>query len=208
MIKINLLKNVGTANSAGGADKPRAAELSPTSAAMNQQAILKLIVLLLPCLALFLIEKYNISILTAKLAAIATQVAKVEADIRSYGNTGADIEKYGAIKAKLEKQFDALQAIGLNRLREVKTLDSLQTIIPGRNWISELNIDEGGRVQLQGFSETPDEAFKFVRSIEESPNFSDVTKVKVASEENQTPGAKQAETFKKYSFEFRIGKAK
>jgi hypothetical protein len=208
LIKINLLKNIGTANSPSGESKPRAAESSATAGSLNQQAVVKAVVLLLPIFILFGVEKYNISILNKKLADIAIKSAEIETQIKSYGNTGPDIEKYGAIKAKLEKQFDALQTIGGNRLREVKTLDNLQSVIPAHTWINEFSIDENSRALVQGFSETSDSAFSFVKAMEENANYSELTKIKVSTEANGAAGTKNADSFKKYSFEFRIGKAK
>ncbi len=207
MIKINLLKNVGTTANAGSPSAPRVAETSAVAIAVNQQAIAKALAILLPAFILFGVEKYNISILNKKLAEIAVKSTEIQTQIKSYGNTGPDVEKYGAIKAKLEKQFDALQAIGNNRLREVKTLDNLQSIIPARTWISEFGIDENSKAFVQGFSETSDSAFSFVKSMEENANYSEITKIKVSTEDTAV-GVKGVDSFKKYSFEFRIGKAR
>ncbi len=204
MIKINLLRNVGAAP--GNVGLPRAGDSVTTEAVVKQLAVAKGMLLLVPMFILFGIEKYNISILTKKLAETNQEVAKVDEQIKSYGDTGPLLEKYSAIKSKLEKQFDSLQGIGARRLREVKTLDSLQTIIPARNWINQVAIDEVGRVSLSGYSETPDGAFSFVRAIEENPNFSEVSKVSVSTDSNGSNG--RAEGLKKYSFEFRIGKSK
>lgn len=208
MIRVNLLKNIGVASAPSANTLPRASESLGASGTIYQAGLTRLLGLLAPTLILFSIEKYNISILTRELENTNVQIAKVETEIRKFGDTGPRLERYIQIKAKLEKQFDALQTISSNRLREVKTLDSLQTIIPARNWISELSIDEMGKVLIQGFSETPDGAFSFVKAIEENPNFSEVSKVNVSSDESQNTGAKTSETFKKYSFEFRIGKPK
>ncbi len=206
MIKVNLLRNIGGTQSGVGPGAQSAGGSAQSEAVVKQLAMAKGVLLLIPAIILIGIEKYNISILTQKLMNSTEQVAKVDKEIKSFGDTGPLLEKYGAIKSKLEKQFDALQVIGNNRLREVKTLDSLQTIIPARNWINEMTIDEVGRVALNGFSETPDGAFSFVKAIEENPNFSDVSKVNVSTDEAR--GANRPEGLKKYSFEFRIGKSK
>ncbi len=205
LIRVNLLRNIGGSAAGGNANSP-AAGTAQTDAVVKQLAMAKTALLLIPVILLFGIEKYNISILTQKLQDSTEQVAKIEQEIKSFGDTGPLLEKYGTIKAKLEKHFDALQVIGTNRLREVKTLDSLQTIIPARNWIHELSIDDGGKVSLSGFSETPDGAFSFVKAIEENPNFSDVSKVNVSTDEAKSGG--RVDGLKKYSFEFRIGKSK
>ena len=205
MIKVNLLRSIGGTQSGAGPGA-LAGGSTQTEAVVKQLAIAKSVLALIPMIILVGIEKYNISILTQKLEASNEQIAKIDQEIKSFGDTGPLLEKYGAVKLKLEKQFDALQVIGNNRLREVKTLDSLQTIIPARNWINELSIDEGGKVSLNGFSETPDGAFSFVKAIEENPNFSDVGKVNVSTDDSRNAG--RAEGLKRYSFEFRIGKSK
>src|SRR5258708_362667 len=156
---------MGGATAASGGLIPRASESAQVSGSIQQQAIIKLLALLLPTIILFSIEKYNIAILTKRLENANALIVKVDAEIKSFGDIGPRLEKYAQIKAKLEKQFDALQKISSDRLREVKTLDSLQTIIPARNWISELSIDEIGKVLIQGYSETPDSAFAFVKLI-------------------------------------------
>ena len=205
MIKVNLLRNIGATQS-GTSDSPSASSSIQSDAVVKQLAMVKGFLLLVPTIVLIGIERYNISILNQRLEHATEQVAKVEQEIRSFGDTGPLLEKYGAIKAKLEKQFEALQVIGSNRLREVKTLDSLQTIIPARNWINELSIDENGKVSLNGYSETPDGAFSFVKAIEENPNFSDVSRVNVSTVDMKA--GNKGEGLKKYSFEFRIGKSK
>ncbi len=204
LIRVNLLRNINGGQTSSGALLGGAS--SSSDAVIKQMAAGKAVSLLVPAIILFGIEKYNISILNQKLLRANEQIAKVEQDIKAFGETEPLLEKYGAIKTKLEKEFDALQVIGNNRLREVKTLDSLQTIIPARNWINDLSIDESGRVSLNGFSETPDGAFSFVKAIEENPNFSDVSKVNVSTEE--AAGAHIENGLKKYSFEFKIGKGK
>ena len=206
LIKVNLLRNINGGQTAAAPSAGSNFLSGESETVVKQLAAVKALSLLVPTILLFGIEKYNISILTQKLNSTNEQVAKVEQNIRAFGDTGPMLEKYTTIKAKLEKQFDALQAIGNNRLREVKTLDSLQTIIPARNWINDLIIDEKGVVALNGFSETPDGAFSFVKAIEENPNFSDVSKVNVSTNAAQ-PGSKEP-GLKKFSFEFRIGKAK
>ena len=205
MIKVNLLRSIGPTQTGASIDSPLGGGGIQSEAVVKQLAMVKGFMLLVPTIILVGIEKYNISILNQRMARATEQVAKVEQEIKAFGDTGPLLEKYGAIKAKLEKQFDALQVIGSNRLREVKTLDSLQTI-PARNWINELSIDEAGKVSLNGYSETPDGAFSFVKAIEENPNFSDVSKVNVSTDDLKA--GNKGEGLKKYSFEFRIGKSK
>lgn len=201
MIKVNLLKNLGAAGEPSGGTKIfKDASITPQ---MKNLAAMKLLMILSVPVCLYIFEKYNLDILTKQTATLNSELNKINSEIQTFGDTGPKVDKYSTIKAKLDKQYSALQLIAEKRLQEVKTLDTIQSLVPTKNWISSIDI-ETNKISITGFAETPDAAFDFVKAVEDNPNFYNVSKVVINTEDSSSK--KNEVAAKKYSFEFFIGK--
>jgi hypothetical protein len=78
-------------------------------------------------------------------------VAAVEAERASFGSTAPRVAKANKLKEKMTKEIKIIRELARNRLREVKALDQLQTILPDKTWISAIKI-EGGKITMDGYA--------------------------------------------------------
>ncbi|MEK7358109.1 MAG: PilN domain-containing protein, partial [Bdellovibrionota bacterium] len=128
------------------------------------------------------------------------RVTAVEAEIAQYGDQGPRVEKYTKERQRIEQHLDGIEAIAKDRLREVKALDSIQTITPLQVWFDDILI-EGGRVKANGFSNTDEGVATLYASLQNSPMFSGFEPKSQAQE--SVNGVKVM----RFQVEFRIGKA-
>jgi Tfp pilus assembly protein PilN len=115
-------------------------------------------------------KNQEIQNLTADNAARAAEVLKVK-----------DIE----VQAKeLEDKLKILKLLSKLRLREVKTLDFMQSSIPEKVWLKDITYEsdkihvEAGHFQFAGAAVATEELTEFVRRLEDSAYLTDVIVVR------------------------------
>lgn len=193
MIKINLLRSMGldSAPAMGGG--------GALSAEMQKAAVLKIVMMGVFPGMLYVWETINIGNLNQRVAALQSEIKSVEGKKSSYGETAPLVEKYTKEKQKIEKQSDVIRGIMRNRLREVKALDSLQTITPSQVWFSKIDI-KGSLVEAAGYSNTDEGLATLYTALGNSQFFS-------RFEPKQQGVASQGGTqVKSFSIEFNIGR--
>ncbi len=168
MIKVNLLRNMGATPAAGGLS---AGEVVSTDT--KRQAGIKLVALVLLPLGLFIWEKYNLSGLNTEVAVLQAQVTKLQKQISSLGDISPRVEKYTAEKKKIDGELEILRKLSKNRLREVKALDALQSLLPQRTWLRSIEI-EGNLIRMKGNTSSAEGVSELIRELERSAYFSGV----------------------------------
>jgi Tfp pilus assembly protein PilN len=193
MIKVNLLRNTGMAQ-AGDLN------LMAASPDVKRAMGIRVLVILLFPFALYIYESISIHQAQRELDEWKAKVATLTAEKAKYGDAAPRIEKASKQKALVEKKLDAIRGIARSRLREVKTLDALQTLIPPRTWIRRVSMD-GNLVSLEAFSSSSEGVTEFIRALDSSVFFSKVEPKKTMQE--TTPAGV---VVKKFELEFHIGK--
>lgn len=195
MIRINLMRTIGGVAAAPGTVVSGQA----LPGELQRRAVLKLLVILLFPVLLYVYDMITLSVLQGEVDKIRGQIQSVDNRIGAYGDTGPRVEKFQNEKKRLEKQLESLRNLTKNRLREVKTLATLQNIMPERAWLKSIRIDNG-YVILGGYSAT-DEAFTdLIRALESNVFFSGIS-VKSTEQESTSNGS-----VKKFEIDFRAGK--
>lgn len=199
MIRINLLRsmgvsgvgtNIGTSASSGG---------EIISVDVRRQAAIKVaIVLLFPTL-LFIWEKLRLNSLQSDQVQIQQKVTAVEAERASFGSTAPRVAKANKLKEKMTKEIKIIRELARNRLREVKALDQLQTILPDKTWISAIKV-EGGKITLDGYALNESAITELMTALNTNAFFSSVQPKGQVQESNKTLGQ-----VTKFGFEFRVG---
>jgi Tfp pilus assembly protein PilN len=200
MIRINLLRSTGMTTSApvmsgfGGGGGTQVV-------VVDQEKIggLKLVVILLFPILLYGYEYMNISSLEAQKTEVEAQAAAVEGKRAAYGDAGPKVEKYTKEKQRIDSQLGTIRELSKGRLREVKTLDSLQSLTPPQVWFDSIKI-EGNLVHAAGYSITDEGLSALFSSLNSSPVFSKF-EPKSQSQE-QTPSGQR---IVKFEVEFVIG---
>jgi hypothetical protein len=198
MIKVNLLRNMGLVQGAGAADSGGAGA-SAVSVDARQDAIKKLLAILIIPIGLIAYEKTSLSDLEAELVNLQNKLTEVQAEREKYGDQGPRVEKHTKEKKKIEEETEIVKDLARLRLREVKSLDALQSLIPQRTWIRKVAIS-GNTVRLDGYSASDSGVSDFIRALENSVFFSRV-EPKSTSQEMLRTGP-----VKRFELEFRVGK--
>ena len=195
MIKVNLLRNVGVTQTGGITS---AAEIAPGGP--GRQVFIKLFCTLLFPIGLIAYEKFNISLLDAEVVKSETRIKEVEKARSKYGDVGPKVERYTKERKRVDEQLSAVRKIARTRLRDVKALDALQSLLPDQTWFQKVVIDENN-VKLFGYTMSEDGISILIRALENSPFFSQV-EPKSAVQENLSTGPA-----KKFEMDFHIGKS-
>lgn len=178
MIKVNLIRNrVG--DSASGTEA--------ISSGRNESAREGLIKL--ACVAIFtgvlmVYESQNLRALNEESMRLQSQVQTLSAENAA---KAAEVAKYKDVEVQakeLEDKLKILKLLSRLRLREVKTLDFMQSSIPEKVWLKNITYDsdkvkvESGHFQFSGMAVATEELTEFVRRLEDSAYLQDVIVVK------------------------------
>jgi Tfp pilus assembly protein PilN len=193
MIKVNLLRNMGLAKG-GTADQAEA--VAPETARL---AVAKVIAILTFPLLLYIYERVNLNEAEVSLHGVQEKVQSVKNERAKFGDAGPKIEMYNKEKARVDKELEVVRTIARNRLREVKALDAIQSLMPLKTWTKKLSID-GNVVKLEGYTSSNDGVSDLIRALEANVYFSKV-EPKYTTQEDTPNGP-----VKKFELEFRIGK--
>jgi hypothetical protein len=196
MIKVNLLRNIGVAASASGDQQTLSAPSSPSA---NKAAGIRLGMILLFPLMLYVYDWIANSSLETELADVQAKLESVKAERAKFGDTGVRMEQYTKEKKELDEKVDSIREVARNRLREVKSLDALQSLIPSRTWLNKVDI-KGNLVRISGLTGSDEGITELIRGLESSSFFSRV-EPKSTSQEMMGSVA-----LKKFELEFRVGK--
>jgi len=199
MIKINLLRNLGLTKGAGIAVEGGPAEaVTPDSI---KTGVTKLVTIVLFPLVLFVYEKINLSEIEGRQVALHGKLEALRGERQGFGDAGPKIEKYNKEKQRIDKELEIVRELARNRLRELKALDAIQTLMPDKTWAKTL-VFAGNAVKMIGFSSVEDGPTQVLRSLESNVFFSKVEPKETSTEQNQQGG-----TLKKFEIDFHIGKA-
>jgi type IV pilus assembly protein PilN len=199
VIRVNLLRNisggVGPANLGTGITA--VPELSQEG---QKQAALRLAVI---CGAVGLIWFYEHNEIAAKnqqLQQVQAQIAEVQAAKQRFGDAGPIVEKYNKQKDILAAQIKVLEGLTVNRLREVKLLDALQSLVPQKAWLEGISSDKG-HVKIKGFAPDAETVNNLFRQLENNVLFS-----QVQQKTNVDQDVPELGLLRRFEFEFIAGR--
>jgi len=199
MIKINLLRSTSIAQTGAGIalGSSQASAISPED---KKNVAIKLVLMLILPLSLFVYEKLNLGDLQTQVSDLKTKTQKLQAETAKFGETKPRVEKYHKDKDKIDKAVEIVRGIARNRLREVKALDAIQSLIPLKTWLHKITIDEN-LMKMEGFTTADDGVPEFIRVLEGSVYFSQVEPRKTSQE--TIPGGT---VVKRFELEMHLGK--
>ena len=196
MIKINLLKNSGLTQ--GGTPTHETPGLASND--IKKAAFGKLAAIVALPILLYAYERSNISEVTETLNHDRQRLDVLVAEKAQYGETGPRVEKLTKEKQKIDAEVEVIRGLARNRLREVKTLDAIQSLMPDQTWAKKISID-ANLVKIEGLSSIEEGVTNLIRALDGSAFFSRVEPKSVARE------GEGKDQFKKFEIEFRIGKS-
>lgn len=177
MIRVNLMRNRVQ-------DPSALAQAGAETSNGNRESIVKVAVMSIFILGLMLYENQNISRLNAESSRLTSQVQKLEVDAAAKAQEADAVKDIEAEARELEDKLKILKLLSRLRLREVKTLDFVQSSIPEKVWLRSLTYEsdtqkfEKGRFQFTGNSVATEDLSEFVKRLEDSGYLEEVIVVK------------------------------
>ena len=147
MIRINLLKNTGGTsnlqtdmNAMTGITIMGAGGDSVSSDVDSGEMIKKIVVLLLFPILLIGYEIYFVGSKKMQLASLKTTQAELQQKLDAFGPRVDAVNKFKQEKENLQKRLDVIKALSQDRMKTVKALDALHTIVPAQAWLTNFSI--------------------------------------------------------------------
>ena len=178
MIRVNLLKNRVN-------DQPtqmRATESDSTTDLRD--TIVKIVFLLLFTLGLMVYEGQNIRKMNDEAAHLQIRISELETQSSAKAAEAEGVKDVENQARELEDKLKVLKLLSKLRLREVKTLDFMQSSIPEKVWLRTINFEsdsanvEDGHFQFVGNAVATEDLSEFVKRLEDSAYLSEVIVIK------------------------------
>ena len=201
MIKVNLLKN--------RVQDPALAGVGVASEGGNEtrEAIVKIAFIMIFTLGLIMFENQNIRQLNEERTRIQATVNDLEQQAAVKAKEVDGIKDIAKQAQELEDKLKILKLLSKLRLREVKTLDFMQSSIPEKVWLKGINYAsnkehvEDGRFQFTGNAVNTEDLTEFVKRLEDSAYMDDVIVIKNA----EVAGPKRAGGMRDFLFTAEVG---
>lgn len=206
MIRVNLLKNkVQDANVAGVGGVADTGGSNDT-----RQALVKIAFILLFTLGLMLFESQNIRQLNDESSRVHATAAELEQQATVKAKDVEGIKDIAKQAQELEDKLKILKLLSKLRLREVKTLDFMQSSIPEKVWLKSINYSsdkehvENGRFQFTGNAVNTEDLTEFAKRLEDSAYMDNVIVIKNA----EVTGPKKTGGMRDFLFTAEVGSSK
>ncbi|MBK8204680.1 MAG: PilN domain-containing protein [Bdellovibrionales bacterium] len=118
-------------------------------------------------------ESNNVDNLKKEEQIFAIQLEELQAKVKKLKEEASKVSEFERQGKELEDKMKIMKALSRTRLRELKALDFLQTMIPERVWLNSLDyIDE--KFRLKGLALTDDDLTDLIQALDKSSFFSEV----------------------------------
>lgn len=179
MIRVNLLKNRVS-------DQTTMQKGSVADDSTNdlRETIIKILFLLLFTLGLMVYEGQNIRKLNDEAARLQVRISELETQSAAKAAEADSVKDVENQARELEDKLKVLKLLSKLRLREVKTLDFMQSSIPEKVWLKTINFEsnetnvEEGIYQFNGNAVATEDLSEFVKRLEDSAYLTEVIVIK------------------------------
>lgn len=177
MIRVNLLKNRVN-------DQPTQMNTAPSGSGDTRDTIVKIAFLMLSTVGLMIYEGQNIRKLNDEASRLQATISEYEAQAAAKAQEAEGVKDVENQARELEDKLKILKLLSKLRLREVKTLDFMQSSIPEKVWLKSISFEadganvEEGRFTFVGNAVATEDLSEFVKRLEESAYLSEVIVIK------------------------------
>jgi Tfp pilus assembly protein PilN len=193
MIKVNLLNTRVAGDGEVDFDQPidpGQFNFGGPSPDDTKLAAAKIGLMLLFTIALMFYESFNMSSLREEATKLSAQANQLRAEVsKGKAENEKALETQKEIK-ELESRIELMKELGEKRMRELKALDHLQSIIPKQLWFKEVKYKEQ-QFDITGYAVSDDDLTDFLQGLEKQSYFSDVVLEQAIEVKNQTGFLKQ-----------------
>ena len=177
MIRVNLLKNRVN-------EQPTQMTSVSASVGEAREAAVKIAFLVLATAVLMIVEGQNIRKLNDDVVRVQAQISELEAQAAAKAQEAEGVKDIEKQARELEDKLKILKLLSRLRLREVKTLDFMQSSVPEKVWLKSIKYAaentsvEEGRFEFVGHAVATEDLSEFVKRLEDSAYLVEVIVVK------------------------------
>lgn len=174
MIKINLLRTgQGIPGPSVSSLQDVGSEVFVSEDQIRKEALMRLVILLLPIIALYLYGQQSLPKKNEELKA----KNKILTEITEYNSkesaSVAEIKKFKEDEASIQSRITVLNNLAKDRFREIHFLDLIQQVLPAKAWLKKIEVGDR-KVVIQGFAQSDSEVSIFMESLTKSAFLADV----------------------------------
>jgi type IV pilus assembly protein PilN len=194
MIRVNLLRNaILDPTEKRSRFRKITLSLGDGAARISQTALAGRITLfLLPAICVLLFRYYNSYVAKGELEEVTAQNTEVQQRLTTLEAAVQELTRFKEEKAKLDAKLEVIKQLSRERLKNVKSLDALQSIIPNQAWLTNLKFNQT-KVEIDGLATDDIVIAEFMRTLESSIYFADVVLV------SSTDSKKESGVVKKFA---------
>jgi len=133
---------------------------------------------------LMLYESFNIDNLKEQLKVLNKANTDLQAEITKNQPTAAKAKELQGKITELEARIKIIRDLSRTRLREIKSLDYIQNIIPEKVWLQQLDFTED-KVKIVGEAMGDDQLNKFLESLDGKSYFQNVVLLKAIEQKTK-----------------------
>jgi len=178
MIKINLLKDAAAQRKqdggVGGGATQFNVQMPKFGQATGSPLVQRFMILLAPIILVYGYGWYSSYDLDAQVNAIKNEGVSLDKQVEGFKPQLDEIEKLTGEKNKITTQVTAIKELSKKRYNYVKILDTLQTLIPEKAWLTKMAIKDRS-VSIEGKANDDSTISNFMQNLEESAYFQNVT---------------------------------
>lgn len=176
MIKINLAPQRSGTPGAKSSSIGISTDVFVSPDEVRKEALKRILVILIPSLALYAYQEQNIPHKHAELAAKTQMYNELMTYNAKQSASVAEIKKFKEDEALIEARIAALDKISRDRHHEIRVLDLLQQVVPEKAWLTKVVISQD-KVTIQGFAYSDFEVSSLLESLTKSVFLIDVNLV-------------------------------
>jgi Tfp pilus assembly protein PilN len=127
-----------------------------------------------------------------QIANIDLEIKKIDAESASLTDKIAEVKKYQALKDVYDKKKGVLDKLLVRQAVWMRILDRVGEMVYPDMWLTELGQDktkeDGIQLNLTGYAPSRSMVADFIKRLEESPDISDISAVRIDEEEKYNTG--------------------
>lgn len=199
MIRVNLLRQQErTHTGMSAATQATGATSSNFRSGMSNDLMKKAAGFFAP---IFIIYAYNFMLIKQsenQIEEIAQQQRGLEAETQALEPQLTQIAKYRADKESIQKEVDEIKGLSLGRYKTIKILDTIQTIMPQKAWLTNFEL-KGDTVNLSGNALEDIAISSFIEELDRSLYFKEISWI-----DSREAKAENGETVKTFKLAFKL----
>ncbi len=139
----------------------------------RKDALVRILLLMVGPLLLYIYEGQNLPAIRSELNAKQQMLTELQSYNSKQAASVAEIKKFKEDEALIEARIAALEKISVDRQREVRVLELLQSVIPEKAWLTRIQLNPDG-ITLQGLALSDFEVSAFLDALTRSAFLMDV----------------------------------